>query len=232
MSEPAPTAAALTEAAREIHRAEGIDETLEAIVHSAQRSLPGIDHVGITIGRSDGTLDTLAATDDLVLQIDVAQYEAREGPCVYALDAESVVRVEDARHEQRWPAFIPRAVKLGLRAAMGVRLHVDDFELAALNLYATTSGTLDPDLEDYAELFATYAAQALGHARREDQLNTALESRRLIGQATGIVMERYGVDEQRAFRYLTRTSNDSNVKLRDLARQIVADTCEKARSEA
>jgi GAF domain-containing protein len=208
-------------AAREIHEAPGMDETLDAIVRSACESLPEIDHVGITIGHKDGHVETVAATDELVLTFDKMQYDVGEGPCLYAMEAETIIRVEHARHEQRWPGFIPQAVAAGLQAMLGVRLHVDASQLAALNMYSTTSDTLDPDLESFSELFASYASLALGHVRREDQLTKALISRRLIGQATGIVMERYGVSEERAFRYLTRVSNDTNVKLRDLAAQVV-----------
>jgi len=223
---------ALGRAAKEIHEASGVEETLDAIVRSARETLPDIDHIGLSVGYKDGRIETWAATDELVQTFDRMQYDVGEGPCVYAMEAETVVRVEHARHEQRWPLFIPQAVAAGLRSQLGVRLHVDEVEMAALNMYSTTSDTLDPDLEDFAELFASYASMALGHARREDQLNQALVSRRLIGQATGIVMERYGVDEVRAFRYLTRTSNDSNVKLRDLAQQIVSDTNSNSRNGA
>lgn len=222
---------ALTSAAKEIHAASGMDETLDAIVRSARHSLPGIDHIGITVGHADGRLETLANTDEKVLDFDRLQYEAGEGPCIYAAAAEVVVRVEKARHEQRWPGFIPGAVAVGLQSMMGVRLHVDDIEMAALNLYSTSQETLHDDLEDYAELFATYASLALGRARREDQLTDALVSRRVIGQATGIVMERYTVNEPTAFRYLTRISNDTNTRLRDLAAQVVADASAKAASK-
>jgi GAF domain-containing protein len=228
-SDPTMTAA-LARAAKEIHQASGMEETLDAIVRSARDTLPDIDHIGLSIGHKDGRIETLAATDDLVLTFDTMQLDVGEGPCVYAMEAEAVVRVEHARHEQRWPLFIPRAVAAGLRSQLGVRLHVDEVEMAALNMYSTSSETLDPDLEDFAELFASYASLALGHARREDQLNQAIVSRRVIGQATGIVMERYAVDEGAAFRYLTRTSNDTNVKLRDLAQQIVAETNERTRN--
>lgn len=222
---------AFARAAKEIHAASGTQETLEAIVRSARESLPDIDHVGLSVGFSDGRLETLAATDEQVLVFDKMQYDSGEGPCMYAMEAETIVRIEDARHEQRWPRFIQTAVTAGLRSALGMRLHNDDVEMAALNMYSTSSDTLHPDLELYAELFATYASLALGRARREDQLNQALVSRRLIGQATGIVMERYSVDETQAFRYLTRISNDTNVKLRDLAADLVSEANHKATLE-
>jgi len=200
-----------------------MQETLDAIVSAARNTLPGIDHVGLSVGHKDGRIETLAATDEAVLTFDRLQYDVGEGPCVYAMEAETVVRVEHARHEQRWPLFIPKAVEAGLRSQLGVRLHVDEVEMAALNMYSTSSDTLDPDLEDFAELFASYASLALGKARREDQLKQALVSRRLIGQATGIIMERFGVDDARAFRYITRISNETNVKLRNVAQKIVAE---------
>lgn len=212
----------LGRAAKEIHAAQGLDETLDAIVRSARSSLPGIDHAGLSRGYADGRLETLAATDDVVRELDYIQAEVREGPCVYAMQADTIVRVEHARREQRWPLFIPRAVKLGLTAQLGVRLHCDELEMAALNLYSTSADELDPDIEDFAELFATYASMALGRALREDQLTTALVSRRLIGQAVGITMARFNVSDERAFRYLVRTSNQRNVKLRDIAEEIVA----------
>lgn len=214
---------AMTRAAKEIHAASGMQETLDAIVSAASNTLPGIDHVGLSVGHKDGRIDTRAATDPSVLMFDKLQYEVHEGPCVYAMEAETIVRVENARHEQRWPLFIPRAVEAGLRSMLGVRLHVDEVEMAALNMYSTSSDTLDPDLEDFAELFASYASLALGRARREDQLKEALVSRRLIGQATGIIMERFDVDDVRAFRYLTRISNETNIKLRDVAQKVVAE---------
>jgi len=216
-----------TQAARDIHAAMGLEESLEAIVRSAATSLPDIDFVGISVGYPDGRLETLAASDDAVLTFDKMQYDAGSGPCIYAMEAEAVMRVEHAAEETRWPDFMPTAVAAGLRSMLGVRLLVDDERMAALNMYSVSSATLDDDLESLAELFASYAALTLGFVRREDQLTRALESRRLIGQAIGIVMERYSVDEKRAFRYLTRVSNDSNVKLRDLAAEIVGETNEK-----
>jgi GAF domain-containing protein len=220
---------ALSRAAKEIQAAQGTSETLDAIVRTAAESLPDIEHVGITLARKDGSMETLAASDDLVNVLDQLQYDCGEGPCLYAAEAETVVRVEHAHHEQRWPVFIPKAVQHGLRSMLGVQLHLDGSEMAALNLYSTAGDTLDPDLEGFAELFATYASLALGRARREDQLSTALSTRRLIGQAIGIVMVAYRVDEDRAFGYLTRLSNNENIKLRDVAERIVSEANEQAR---
>jgi GAF domain-containing protein len=213
---------------REINQPIDLDTTLQAIVESAQRSMPGIDHVGISVAHRNGTIETRAATSDLVWQLDDLQYGLDEGPCVHAIEAEPVVKVEHARHEQRWPRYMPSACELGLRSQLGLALYNDATTLGGLNMYSTSSDTIDPEVEDLAELFAAHAAVALGRAQREDQLRTALTSRQLIGQAVGIVMERYGMDETRAFDYLARVSSHSNVKLRDVAQEVVDQSNQKS----
>jgi GAF domain-containing protein len=223
-------AAALAEAAREMNTARGTGATLSGIVEAARVAIPGIDHAGVTLAHRDGRVETRAWTDQMVCELDALQYELGEGPCLEAIRDEPLVVVEHARHEQRWPRFIPRALPLGLRSMMGIRLFADEQTLGALNLYGTTHDTFGADVEPIAELFATHAATALGHARREDGLNTALATRKVIGQALGIVMERFSLDQDRAFEYLTRVSSHGNVKLRDVATRIVEDREEQTRA--
>jgi len=214
---------ALNEAADVMNDAPDVAATLAAIVSEAQRTLPGIEEVGISIVHRSGQVETMASTGVLVEQLDEIQYTLGQGPCVTAMLEDRTVMVEDARHEQRWPDFIREAVRLGLRAQLGVRLFHDDSGIGALNMYSFEADTLDPHLPHLAELFAGHAAHALGHARHSEQLETALETRSLIGQALGIVMERYQVDEPRAFDFLVRISSTSNTKLREVARRIVDD---------
>ena len=117
---------------------------------------------------------------------------------------------------------MPRAVALGLRSQLAVRLYLDETgAMGGLNLYSTTSDDVDPDTEDVADLFATHAAIALGHAREREALNQALQSRTTIGQAIGILMERYSMNDDRAFAFLVRASSHSNLKLRDIAQELV-----------
>ncbi len=104
--------------------------------------------------------------------------------------------------------------------------------MAGLNLYSTEHDEVEPASADTAQLFATHAAIILGHAQQEDQLNQALASRKVIGQAIGIVMERYRVDADRAFQFLLRASSSSNIKLRDVAQEIVTTSTERYRSGA
>ena len=140
---------------------------------------------------------------------------------MYAVETEQVVTVNHLRHDQRWPLFASRAAALGLRSQMGLVLHSDDHTRGGLNLYSTETDVIDPDVQHLAELFAAHAALALGFVRQNEDLHSALASRKTIGQAMGIVMERYGVDEDRAFGYLRRVSSNTNVKLRDVAAGVV-----------
>jgi GAF domain-containing protein len=221
VTDQTPIAAALAQSAREINAGHDVGSTLDSIVHTAARSLPGIDHVGISVAHRKGQVETKAGTDALVWQLDDLQYSLREGPCSHAIDVEPVVIVNHLRDERRWPNYVPQAVRMGVQAQMAVRLYVEEETLGGLNLYATRTDRIDPDVVHTAELFATHAALALGRARRESQLSEALATRKAIGQAIGLVMERYQMDEERAFQFLVRVSSSSNVKLRDVAQELI-----------
>jgi GAF domain-containing protein len=221
MKPSADLATAVSEAARRLQAEHDLDSTLQSIVTAAAASLPGINHAGITLAHRDGRFETLAASDPLVRDLDALQHQFGEGPCVYAIEAEQVVTVNHLRHDQRWPQFVPCAVGLGLKSQMGLVLHADERKLGGLNLYSTESEVIESDVQHLAELFAAHAALALGFARRNEELNSALATRTTIGQAMGILMERYGIDQDQAFGYLRRESSNTNTKLRDIAAEIV-----------
>jgi GAF domain-containing protein len=222
-------AEALSEAARMMNAPPSLEETLDAITRAALNTVPGFDHVGISITHRDGTIETKSATDQLVWELDQVQYSLREGPCFESITGSEVTVVEYARHDQRWPRYMPEAVKRGLRAQLAVGLYSDGDSLGGLNLYSTESDTIDEDARGIAELFAAQAAIALGRSRQEFHLNEALHSRKTIGQALGLVMERYQIDEDRALQFLIRASSTSNLKLRDVALELVRSANERAR---
>ena len=214
-------ATALAEAARAINVPRSLEETLDAITAAARVSVPGFDAVGISVMHKDGKIETKSGTGQLVWELDSLQYELDEGPCVTSMRDGHLVVVENARHEQRWPRYIPGALKLGLRSQLAVHLYDNGETIGGLNCYSTTSDTVDADACHAADLFATHAALALGHARREKQLNEALETRKVVGQAIGLLMEHHQINEERAFQFLVRASSSSNIKLRDVAREVV-----------
>src|SRR4051812_31401726 len=190
MNPDAARASSLAAAARLIVSQRSFGETLDAIAQTARESLPGFEYVGISILTRTGDVETKAATDPLVWELDRAQYDVDEGPCLSALREETVVTVPDIRHEQRWPRYLPSAIRAGLRSQMAVRLSLEqEGTLGGLNLYSRSRQGIDPAAEDLATSFAAHAAIALHQAREISNLNDALASRKLIGQAIGIVME-------------------------------------------
>lgn len=220
-------AAALTEAARAIDGQQSLDHTLDAIVRAAQQTVPGFEHVGISVtGKGNGhagTIETRAGTGRLVWEVDELQYKLGEGPCYDAIVNGGVTVMEDVSTEQRWPRYVEEVEHLGLRAQMGLQLYTDDGALGGLNFYAAEPG-IDPDAIQLAELFAAHAAIALGRSRHEHQLKESVASRQAIGTAVGIVMERYRLSEDRAFQFLVRASSTSNIRLRAIAQEIVDST--------
>jgi len=122
--------------------------------------------------------------------------------------------------ERRWPRYAPIARELGVGSMMGFRLYDDDGSLGALDLYSSTPGTFDYNSELAGWIFASHAAVAFSAARTSDQLHEALSTRREIGEAMGILIERYNLEHSAAFPLLTRLSQDRNIKLREVARMI------------
>ena len=216
-------AVALAQAARVIDGTDTLDETLDAIVRAAQATIPSFEHVGISVVHDDGRIETRAGTGALVRELDDLQVELCEGPCYDAMDGKVLMVLEDARDDARWPRYLPLAARKGLRAQMGLQLFSEDGTLGGLNFYSTRPG-VSADSVQLGELFATHASIALGKKRTEHQLNEAVASRQSIGTAVGILMERYRLPEDQAFRFLVRASNTSNTRLRDLAQEIV-DGC-------
>lgn len=226
MIDPVPDCTDITEAlataARTMRHETTLEETLQSVVESACASVPGFDAVGISTVAHDGTIVTRAATGDVVRILDEIQYSLREGPCVDTLHETDQLEVPRVQHDQRWPRYVPSAVEVGLRSQMALRLYLDDQgTLGTMNFYSTDAEEIHPDASAIADLFAAHAAVALGHARQQQSLGEALATRQVIGQAVGIIMERYGLPESRAFEFLVRTSSTSNIKLREIARELV-----------
>ncbi|MGW1346752.1 ANTAR domain-containing protein [Kribbella sp. NPDC002412] len=200
-----------------------LDHTLSSITAAAVEALPDTDCASITILHADGRLETVAPTDELLWGVDAAQYELREGPC-YEAAADSVhVTSPDLARDERFPRYAATAVAAGIRAQAGIRLFDAPKSRGALNLYAREPGVFG-DLGALGELFRHQAATAIDYAREVHHLQEAVRTRGTIGTAVGIVMERYQLSDDRAFAFLTRLSQDGNVKLRVVAERLIATT--------
>ncbi len=222
-----PLAAALAQAAETIDASPTYEESLQAVVRATTVSLPQFQHVSLSVRRSGERMSTAASSDELALGLDHTQYALREGPCLDAVEDEPCVVVDRLRHDQRWPRYVPFAAGRGVRSQLAVRLFGNGSHIGGLNLYSSTHDEIGDDTVEVARLFATHAAIILGHAQHEHQLNEALQTRKLIGQAIGILMERYEMDDDRAFQFLIRASSTSNVKLRDVAAEVVSSSVER-----
>ncbi|HEX4977812.1 MAG TPA: GAF and ANTAR domain-containing protein [Nocardioides sp.] len=207
-----------------------LDHTLRQIVHAAVEVLPRVDRASITVRHDDGRLETAQPSDDDLLTLDVAQYELREGPCYEAATDTVHAIAPDLATDPRFPRYARVALEHGVRAQAGLRLFDTPRSQGALNLYSRETGAF-ADLDELGDLFVHQAGTAVAYAQEVDDLRTALEARRTIGQAVGILMERYELTDERAFAFLTRLSSHRNVKLRRVAEEVVEETEERARPE-
>jgi hypothetical protein len=210
-----------------------LDHTLERITAAAVEILPGVHYASITVKHADGGLETVAPTDQMLLGVDAAQYELQEGPCYDAAVDQLYVSSPNLAADERFAAYAAMAVKAGIRAQAGVRLFDTPKPSAqgALNLYSRDVGNFT-DMSVVSQLFAHQAAIALDYAREVENLQEAVKTRQAVGRAVGIVMERYGLNEERAFAFLARVSQTRNVKLRQVAAEMVTEAEERARDSA
>ena len=218
---PEDLADQLGELARVLESEDDVDATLDAIVHGAVGTVPGAGHASISVIKRRREVQTRAATDQLPRAVDSAQYEAGQGPCLDTLYEQQTVRVADMTAEQRWPEFATRAAELGVGSMLSVQLYVDGEDLGALNLIGEQPDAFDDDAEHVALLFAAHAAVAMAGVQKQEQLRSAMQTRDLIGQAKGNLMERFKLPGEQAFRLLVRVSQTTNRKVPEIAEELV-----------
>jgi hypothetical protein len=216
-----PLAQRLGALARHLQQERGVEATLDAIVRAAVQTVPGAEYAGVSQVEDRRRVRTTAATADLVMRVDQAQYDTGEGPCLESLFGERTVRAPDLRSEPRWPAFTARACALGVGGIMAFQLYVARDSLGALNIYSGRPDQLGDAAERVGALFAAHTAVVLADTVRIEQLTHAIDVRDLIGQAKGILMERHKVTGRQAFEMLVQASQTGNVKLTEVARHLV-----------
>jgi hypothetical protein len=208
-----------------------LEQSLQGLTAGAGAAVPGIDHASISVTDRKGRIQTLAPTDSVSLRADELQYELSEGPCLDAVTEAEFVQVDDIANDPRWPRYGPRvATGFGVRSQLAFQFHAEPHVRGGFNLYSDRTHQIGDETRQLGAMFANLAAVALGWTRHSASLLDALESRDLIGRAIGIVMERYRLDSDRASGFLVRTSSTSNIKLREVAAAIVADTEQKSRT--
>ena len=204
-----------------------LDETLSRITAAAVELIPDVSYASITVRHSDGRLETVDATDAALTALDEQQYALHEGPCYDAATDRAQVVSPDLASDSRYPNYGPVAVEAGIPAQAAFRLFERNGTEGALNLYAEKRGAF-AELDDVAALFQSQAGIAIAYAHEVGNLSEALETRTTIGKAMGIVMERYQLNDERAFAFLTRLSQHRNIKLRLVAEELVNELASDA----
>lgn len=205
-------------------------ERIEAVTRAAMANVPGAAYVGLTLYSRDGGLESVAPTSPDVAELDRLQVDLDEGPCRDAIktDTALLIDVPDFSTETRWPRFAPAAVARGALSLMSFAMAPQDLTPGALNFYSRARDGFDSMAKVIAGAFAMQAGVALYGAQRIADLETALQTRDVIGQAKGILMERHQISDVEAFERLVRGSKTTNIKLVDVARWVAGEICREA----
>jgi GAF domain-containing protein len=211
----------MAELARAAAAPRSVDAVLEDVTSTAKELIPGVGAAGVLLLGKNGKFESLAGTTELPHQLDELQMKYNEGPCVQAAIDELIVRTDDFRTETRWPQYSPACVELGVLSGLSFKLYTTDRTAGALNLFSFAPNAFNAEDETVGVILAAHAAAAILASRHGEQLESALSTRDRIGQAKGIIMERYGVDEVRAFEMLKQLSQDSNTRLTEIAQRVI-----------
>jgi GAF domain-containing protein len=206
--------------ALELHEEPSVEDTVEAVLQFALHAVK-CTHAGVALSHRGGRLETVAVTDPVVEQSDQLQLECNEGPTLDVIADRDTILVPDTIGELRYPDWAPKVAALGLRSVLSVRLATSGSTLGVLQLFNTEPYAFETGDDAVAHILARHASVALANARQEASLRHAIDARKLVGQAQGILMERFGVDSDQAFAVLRRYSQDNNIKLRDVAQRLI-----------
>lgn len=198
---------------------------LDSLVALAVEHLPRADYTAITTRApaSRGGVSTAAATHDYPRLLDAVSRTCQEGPVFENSDHLAAgVYVSDLTNEARWPNFTRQATEhTPIRCALSYALFRTRDTAGVLTFYATTAGAFEPPARDLAYVITAHAAVLWRAAHNALQFRTALASRDTIGQAKGMLMERYGLTAEEAFDRLSTLSQQHNIKLNQVARRLI-----------
>ena len=222
-------AESLADIARALVGEQTVMSTLQRIVDVAVANVDGCDGAGVLLV-NEGRIVAGAWSNDVVHELEQMEYEIGEGPCVDAILDRPAFESSDLRDERSlWPRFVERALSLGVESMLAFRLFATEGTLGALDLYSGHRGAFDETARAFGTVYAAQAAMALAGSQLHEhdlavanELRNALVTRDVIGQAKGILMATRRVDAGSAFDLLRECSQRLNVKLRDIADQVVA----------
>ena len=219
-----------TDLAAELDREETPEQLLDRVVREATRLVPGANDAGIALV-ADGALHTVAAAGDAAIAADDIQRALGSGPSQQVIMAHRTLRICDVLTDPRCGEFGPLAAEVGVRAMLSCPLPMPRKRPGVLTLYSGKPAAFDAAVELVVPVFAARAAIAAAYADKVANLHRAMESRHVIGQAVGILMERHRLSPKQAFDAMVTVSQESQVKLRELALRI-AETGEEPAAAA
>jgi GAF domain-containing protein len=222
-----PAQAAFEELGRISFAEHSLQSLIQTVTDLAARVIPGDPVTSVTIV-SQGSPRTVASSGEPAVVLDRVQYGLGDGPCLTAAIEGRPEEVLDTLTERRWPEFAQRAADLGVRSVLSVPLPVQELVTGGLNVYSRRPHGSDEGNRELATRFASYAVIPVSNmylytsaVERVGHLEAALDSRAVIDQAKGILMERYRLTADQAFQALARVSMETNTKVRDVAQHMV-----------
>jgi transcriptional regulator with GAF, ATPase, and Fis domain len=209
-------------AARDMQGQHERQPTLDSAARLAVDNVPGADAASISIVHRQKRIETDAFTDEMARLGDQLQYQTGQGPCLDSIWKERTTYSPSLGYDRRWPKWGPRVVaETGAESVLAFQLFTTEHTLGALNLYSRTRDGFDDADKEEGLALAAHIAIAVAAATELAQLSRVVDTRTVIGQATGVLMERYDVDPAHAFALLIRLSSTDNVKIRDLSVEII-----------
>jgi transcriptional regulator with GAF, ATPase, and Fis domain len=213
---------AMAELTEQFAHPTGIDDTLRGVTASAVDLIDGVETADVLLVAGADLFKSVAATSELAVEVDDFQKRFREGPCLDAAIGHPMVMCNDLREDSRWPRFAEAAVAAGVHSLMSFQLYTHNARMGALNLFGIKPDVFTAENEAVGAMLATHAATALIADDERLQFQSALASRDIIGQAKGMIMERFDVDAVRAFELLRSLSQNSNTRLASVAEELVS----------
>jgi len=207
----------------ELHDAPSVEETIDAVVQFALQAL-NCSYAGVALYSRGSRPEIAAVTDPVVADVYNLQLSTETGPLVTAIRQRTTILIRDTSTDNRWPEWAAKVADLGVRSVLDVPLATGNGStttVGVLGLYSPDPDAFSQDDEAIAHILARHASVAVATARHEQTMAQAVDARKLVGQAMGILMERFDIDDDRAFAILKRYSQDTNTKLRDVAQQLI-----------
>ena len=211
--------------ARDLHNRPGrdADAVIRKLTDHAVSEVPGAEYAGVTVARRPRHVVTAAATHRYPVILDEIQRQYLQGPCLVAVWDHHTIRIDDLATDTRWPAYQHDAVaRTSIRSVLSFELFTSRKSMGALSVYSSEPHAFGDEAEEIGVVFATHAALVWDSVLRDEEFRRGLTSRDVIGQAKGIIMERFRINAARAFEVLKKQSQQSNTPLIEIALNLVA----------